>query len=57
MTKDLLPIGVSVPSGFTVNADSYDALLERYELWDRLRLLIKDVDGKNNEAWCLLFGL
>ena len=57
MIQELLPLGVSVPGGFAVTVDSYDALLGRYELRDRLKLLLKDVDGKNNEAWCLLFAL
>ena len=57
MIQEGLPLGVSITGVFVVTSDSYYALLECYELQDHLKLLLKDVEGNINEAWCFLFAL
>ena len=57
MIQELLPLGVSVSGGFLGTKDPYDASIERYELQDSLKLILKDVDGNINEDWCFLFEL
>ena len=46
MIQRLTPLGVDVPGGFGVSSTAYDAVLDRFELRERLELLMKDVDGK-----------
>jgi hypothetical protein len=46
MIQQLAPLGVAVPGGFAVSSTAYDAVLDRYQLRERLRLLLKDLDGK-----------
>ena len=45
MIQKLVPLGVSVPGGFGVTSSVYDAVLDRFELRERLQDLLKDVDG------------
>ena len=47
MIQNLTPLGVSVPGGFGVSSTAYDAVLDRFELRERLDLLLKDVDVNN----------
>ena len=47
MIQELTPLGVAVPGGFGVSSEAYDAVLDRFELRERLTLLLKDVDGKS----------
>ena len=47
MIQQLTPLGVQVPSGFGVSSAAYDALLDRFQLRERLDLLLKDVDVNN----------
>lgn len=47
MIQNLTPFGVSVPGGFGVCSTAYDAVLDRFELRERLDLLLKDVDVNN----------
>jgi len=71
MIQNLAPLGVSVPGGFGVSSSAYDAVLDRFELRERLELLLKDVDvndledlaGKcvalsfyDNQNICCVFG-
>ena len=44
MIQQLTSLGVNVPGGFGVTSDAYDAVLDRFELRERLGLLLKDVD-------------
>jgi len=50
MIQQLTPLGVAVPGGFGVSSLAYDAVLDRFELRERLSLLLKDVDGKRSLA-------
>jgi len=45
MIQQLTPLGVDVPGGFGVTSDAYDAVLDRFQLRERLQLLLRDVDG------------
>lgn len=47
MIQELKPLGVDVPGGFGVSSTAYDAVLDRYELRERLELLLHDVDVTN----------
>lgn len=49
MIQNLAPLGVSVPGGFGVCSSAYDAVLDRFELRERLELLLKDVDVNDLE--------
>jgi len=49
MIQNLAPLGVSVPGGFGVSSSAYDAVLDRFELRERLDLLLKDVDVNDLE--------
>ncbi len=49
MIQNLTPLGVSVPGGFGVSSSAYDAVLDRFELRERLGLLLKDVDVNDLE--------
>ena len=49
MIQNLTPLGVSVPGGFGVSSSAYDAVLDRFELRERLELLLKDVDVNDLE--------
>jgi len=44
MIRELKPLGVDVPSGFGVTSAAYDAVLDRYNLRERLRLVLDNVD-------------
>lgn len=46
MIQQLQPLGVQVPGGFGVTSMAYDAVLDRFDLRERLRDLLKDLDGK-----------
>ena len=46
MIQQLAPLGVAVPGGFAVSSTAYDAVLDRVQLRERLTLLLKDIDGK-----------
>lgn len=46
MIQTLTPLGVAVPGGFAVTASAYDAVLDRFQLRERLKLLLEGVDGK-----------
>ena len=46
MIQTLTPLGVAVPGGFAVTASAYDAVLDRFHLRERLKLLLEGVDGK-----------
>ena len=52
MIQQLAPLGVSVPGGFGVTSSVYDAVLDRFELRERLQDLLKDVDGTYNMQCC-----
>ncbi|KAL7548672.1 hypothetical protein ACHAWF_011946 [Thalassiosira exigua] len=47
MIQKLTPLGVSVPGGFGVCSTAYDAVLDRFQLRERLDLLMSDVDVNN----------
>lgn len=47
MIQELKPLGVDVPGGFGVSSTAYDAVLDRYELRERLQLLLHDIDVTN----------
>ena len=47
MIQQLTPLGVAVPGGFGVTSAAYDAVLDRFELRERLELLLRDVDVNN----------
>lgn len=47
MIQQLAPLGVDVPGGFGVSSTVYDAVLDRYNLRERLQRLLKDIDGEN----------
>lgn len=47
MIQQLAPLGVSVPGGFGVSSSVYDAVLDRFQLRERLELLMRDVDVNN----------
>ena len=47
MIQRLTPLGVAVPGGFAVSSTAYDAVLDRFELRERLDSLLKDVDVTN----------
>lgn len=47
MIQELKPLGVDVPGGFGICSTAYDAVLDRYELRERLQLLLQDVDVTN----------
>ena len=47
MIQQLAPLGVAVPGGFGVTSAAYDAVLDRFELRERLELLLRDVDVNN----------
>ena len=44
MIQNLTPLGVSVPGGFGVLSSAYDAVLDRFQLRERLELLLRDVN-------------
>ena len=46
MIQQLTALGVNVPGGFGVTSEAYDAVLNRFQLRERLSLLLQDVDGK-----------
>ena len=46
LLQKLAPLGVDVPGGFAVSSTAYDAVLNRYDLRERLRELLVGVDGK-----------
>ena len=45
MIQQLQPLGVDIPGGFAVTSNAYDAVLDRFQLRERLQLLLQDVDG------------
>jgi pyruvate,water dikinase len=47
MIQQLTPLGVAVPGGFGVTSAAYDAVLDRFQLRERLELLLRDVDVNN----------
>ena len=47
MIQQLTPLGVAVPGGFGVSSSAYDAVLDRFQLRERLELLLRDVDVNN----------
>lgn len=47
LIQRLTPLGVAIPGGFAVSSTAYDAVLDRYQLRERLQLLLKDVDVSN----------
>lgn len=47
MIQQLTPLGVAVPGGFGVSSTAYDAVLDRFQLRERLGLLLRDVDVNN----------
>mmetsp|Transcript_284 Transcript_284/g.541 ORF Transcript_284/g.541 Transcript_284/m.541 type:complete len:887 (+) Transcript_284:327-2987(+) len=49
MIQRLTPLGVDVPGGFAITADVYDAVLDRFQLRERLDLLMKGIDVTNLE--------
>jgi len=49
MIQNLAPLGVSVPGGFGVSSSAYDAVLDRFELRERLDMLLKDIDVNDLE--------
>ena len=49
MIQHLAPLGVSVPGGFGVSSSAYDAVLDRFELRERLDMLLKDIDVNDLE--------
>ena len=46
MIQRLAPLGVAVPGGFAITAAAYEAVLDRFQLRERLRDLLQNVDGK-----------
>lgn len=44
MIQQLSVIGVAVPGGFAVTSAAYDAILDRFQLRERLKLLLDGVD-------------
>ena len=46
MIQELTPLGVDVPGGFGVSSTAYDAVLDRFNLRERLQLVLDDIDGK-----------
>ena len=46
MIQQLQPLGVAIPGGFAVSSSAYDAVLDRFQLRERLQFLLKDIDGK-----------
>jgi pyruvate,water dikinase len=46
LIQQLVPLGVKVPGGFGVSSTAYDAVLDRFELRERLKILLSNVDGK-----------
>jgi phosphoenolpyruvate synthase/pyruvate phosphate dikinase len=46
MIQNLQPLGVNVPGGFGVTSAAYDAVLDRFQLRERLQTLLQDLDGK-----------
>ena len=44
--QKLTPLGIDVPGGFAVSSTAYDAVLDRYDLRERLRDVLVGVDGK-----------
>lgn len=44
MIQQLSAIGVAVPGGFAVTSAAYDAILDRFQLRERLKLLLDGVD-------------
>jgi len=49
MIQQLTPLGVEVPGGFGVTSLAYDAVLDRFDLRERLTSLLADVDGKHRQ--------
>lgn len=47
LIQQLEPLGVAIPGGFAVCSSAYDAVLDRFQLRERLQVILKDVDGKN----------
>jgi pyruvate,water dikinase len=47
LIQQLEPLGVAIPGGFAVCSSAYDAVLDRFQLRERLQAILKDVDGKN----------
>jgi len=47
LIQQLEPLGVAIPGGFAVCSSAYDAVLGRFQLRERLQVLLKEVDGKN----------
>lgn len=47
MIQQLSAIGVTVPGGFAVTSAAYDAILDRFQLRERLKLLLDGVDVTN----------
>ena len=47
MIQQLSEIGVAVPGGFAVTSAAYDAILDRFQLRERLKLLLDGVDVTN----------
>ncbi|KAL7538959.1 hypothetical protein ACHAXR_012496 [Thalassiosira sp. AJA248-18] len=47
MIQHLTSLGVSVPGGFGVSSTVYDAVLDRFQLRERLDLLMRDIDVNN----------
>ena len=47
MIQTLTPLGVTVPGGFAVSSTAYDAVLDRFQLRERLQLLMENVDVTN----------
>ena len=45
MIQQLGGLGVAVPGGFAVTVEAYDAILDRFSLRQRLKLLLDGVDG------------
>lgn len=44
MLQQLSAVGVAVPGGFAVTSAAYDAILDRFQLRERLKLLLDGVD-------------
>lgn len=47
MIQTLTPLGVAVPGGFAVSSTAYDAVLDQFQLRERLTELLKGVDVSN----------
>ena len=41
---------MAIPGGFAVSSKAYDAVLDRYQLRERLQLLLQDVDVTKLES-------